>query len=313
MKSLQDGLQANDEMNKAIEEIEVSGKAMAEAIRKLIEASHSISGISRELGEIGLRTKILAINAGVEAAHAGERGATFMVVANEIKSIAERCHQASEQTSAVIKNSIEISESAIAVGHRIESNIQGIIIHQQDIAEALCHAASANHDIHSIHRHIGATTTAGPSRHPAENPLLYEAATMATGVETVDQQHRQLIDMVNQLETAAREGKARDEVDRMLNFLGEYVQIHFSAEERIMAERQCPALEKNKKAHAALIATYVQWRHKYEKEGAKLSLVMDLKNILSKWLVGHICGVDRCLNETRTTPSLCHGSGLMRA
>ncbi|PAW76177.1 MAG: hypothetical protein B9S32_16295 [Verrucomicrobia bacterium Tous-C9LFEB] len=309
MKSLQDGLQANDEMNKAIEEIKVSGQAMAEAIRKLIDASHSISGISRELGEIGLRTKILAINAGVEAAHAGDRGATFMVVANEIKSIAERCHHASEQTSAVIKNSIEISESAIAVGHRIEGNIQGIIVHQQDIAEVLCHAASAHHDIDSIHHHVGESTTAGPTRQSTDGSLRYEAATMSTGVETVDQQHRQLIDMVNQLETAAREGKARHEVDRMLNFLGEYVQIHFSAEERIMAERQCPALEKNKKAHAALIATYGQWRDKYEKEGAKLSLVMDLKNILCKWLVSHICGVDRCLKVTLPTRTHAMAAG----
>lgn len=299
MKSLQDGLQANDEMNKAIEEIQNSGQAMADAIHKLIEASHSISGISRELSEIGLRTKILAINAGVEAAHAGERGATFMVVANEIKSIAERCHLASEQTNSVIKQSITISESAIDVGRRIEENIQGIIVHQQDIADALCTAASANHAIDSIHQHAHSPAArGGPSPLPADGTLRYDAASMSTGVETVDHQHRELIEMINQLETAARQGKARDEVDRMLNFLGDYVQKHFSAEERIMAERHCPALEKNKKAHVALIHTYTQWREKYEKEGAKLSLVMDLKNILGKWLVSHICGVDRCLNKT---------------
>lgn len=286
-------------MNKAIEEVKVSGRAMAEAIKKLIDANQSIASISRELGEIGMRTKILAINAGVEATRAGERGATFMVVANEIKSIADYCRQASERTEAVIKNSVTISESAIDVGRRIEENLQGVVIHQQDIADVLCAAASDSHAIDHAH---GTHASSSPQRSTTTGALRYDAATMSTGVELVDQQHRQLIDMTNQLEEAARQGRAKHEVDRMLNFLGDYVQQHFSAEERVMAERHCPALEQNKKAHAALLQTYVQWKKKYDAEGANLSLVMDLKNILSKWLVGHICGVDRCLNDHKAKP-----------
>lgn len=289
MKSLQEGLHANDEMNRAIEEIKLSGLAMAESIQKLIEASESIASISRELNDIGLRTKILAINAGVEAAHAGEHGATFQVVAAEIRAVAEQCKQASERSGSVITNSISISQSAIQVGHRIQSDIREIILHQQDVADAL--STAATHQVELSFASVSAVE---------KSDLQFDTATMATDVPEVDRQHRQLFDMVNQLEAAARQGKAREEIDRMLNFLGDYVQQHFSTEERLMAERHCPSLEKNKQAHAALIKTYTEWRQQYEEKGAKLSLVMELKNILSQWLVSHICGIDRCLKNTST-------------
>ncbi len=273
-------------MNLAIEEIKVSGEAMNDAIRKMIDSNKDIAFISRDLTEVSLQTKILAINAGVEAVHAGKYGATFAVVADQVKTVAEQCHKASERADTAIRNSVSVSEAAIKLGQRVEANIQKILLFQHDVAEVLTRLAAR-----AVNDAASAPDTA------ADKPLAYDAPTMSTGVKLVDDQHRSLFAMINQLEQAAQQGKGRGEVDGMLDFLGDYVQKHFAAEEAIMEARRCPAAEKNKKAHAALIDTYVQWRKKYESEGARLSLVMDLKSILSQWLVSHICGVDRCLNQ----------------
>lgn len=291
MKTIQEGLSANDEMNKAVEHIKSSGSEMAAAIQKLIEANHSIATITRDLSEISLQTKILALNAGVEAAHAGTQGATFAVVAEQIKEIAERCKKASESTGGIIKNSLTISESAITAGKRIEEDIQSIVYHQYEISEVLNGLAAQDHG-------GGAPSPVQSNTDSGKNRLIFDVSTMSTGNYDIDQQHRNLIDMVNQLEEAVEQGRGREGVDRLLNFLGEYAAKHFSMEEKIMAEARCPAAEKNREAHVALFETYKKWRANYDSNGFDPKLIIELKEILSNWLVAHICKIDCTLRES---------------
>lgn len=307
MKSIKEGLEANDAMNKAVEHIKSSGTQMSAAIHKLIEANNSISTITRDLNEISLQTKILALNAGVEAAHVGAQGATFAVVAEQIKEIAERCKKASESTSAIIRASLITSESAIQAGKQIEDDIQDIVYQQYEISEVL--NGFAAQDQHASHPTASATsqptaTTSTPTAPVATNgtgsgkpKLTFDPETMATGHDIIDDQHRKLIDMVNQLEEAVEQGRGREGVDRLLNFLGDYAAKHFSVEEKLMTSTRCPAAEKNREAHKAMFETYKKWRANYDQHGFDPSLIMELKNILSEWLVQHICKIDCTLRE----------------
>jgi len=308
MKSIQEGLEANDAMNKAVEHIKSSGAQMSTAIHKLIEANHSITTITRDLNEISLQTKILALNAGVEAAHVGALGATFAVVAEQIKEIAERCKKASESTSAIIRTSQITSESAIQAGKQIEDDIQDIVYQQYEISEVLNGFAAqdqhANHPTESATGQHTATvasiaaTPAATSSAASDKPkLTFDPETMATGHEIVDDQHRKLIDMVNQLEEAVEQGRGREGVDRLLNFLGDYAAKHFSMEEKLMTSTHCPAAEKNREAHKAMFETYKKWRANYDQHGFDPKLIIELKDILSDWLVQHICKIDCTLRE----------------
>ncbi len=291
MKTIQEGLTANDQMNKAIENIKASGIEMATTITKLIDASNSIAGITRDLAEISLQTKILALNAGVEAAHAGDQGATFAVVAEQIKEIAERCKKASDSTGQIIQKSLTTSQSAIAAGKKIETDIQSIVYHQYEISEVLNGLASETHT-------GGTGTPPPPVSVDGKKKLVFDVATMSTNHYDVDQQHRNLIDMINQLEEAVEQGRGRDGVDRLLNFLGEYVVKHFSMEEKLMAEHHCPATEVNLTAHKTMLKKYTDWREVYEASGFDTKLVLELKELLSTWLVSHVCKIDCQLRES---------------
>ena len=120
---------------------------------------------------------------------------------------------------------------------------------------------------------------------------------LATGSATIDQQHRKLFAQVAMLADAMKQGKGRQEIETLLDFLGQYVVRHFAEEEKLMEATGCPAAAANKQAHAQLLVTYGDLKKRFDVAGGGLSLVLEMYDVLSKWLVSHIKGVDIQLHE----------------
>ncbi|QOY89793.1 methyl-accepting chemotaxis protein [Paludibaculum fermentans] len=85
---------------------------MMQVMNELRAASEKSSRIIRVIDEIAFQTNILSLNAAVEAARAGESGLGFAVVANEVRSLAQRCAGAASEISGLIGDSVQQSNAS---------------------------------------------------------------------------------------------------------------------------------------------------------------------------------------------------------
>ncbi|MGJ5817752.1 methyl-accepting chemotaxis protein [Paludibaculum fermentans] len=91
---------------------EASIGRMMQVMHELRAASEKSSKIIKVIDEIAFQTNILSLNAAVEAARAGESGLGFAVVANEVRSLAQRCAGAASEISGLIGDSVQQSNAS---------------------------------------------------------------------------------------------------------------------------------------------------------------------------------------------------------
>jgi len=113
--------QANAKMDESRGIIAEGHTAMgesSEAMNQIAEASERVSKIIKAIEEIAFQTNLLALNAAVEAARAGEHGKGFAVVADEVRSLAQRAATAANETSDLIAQTVQ------RVARGVDSNRQ---------------------------------------------------------------------------------------------------------------------------------------------------------------------------------------------
>jgi methyl-accepting chemotaxis protein len=101
-------------------------------IKRLGERSQEISGVVNLINVIAERTHILALNASMHAASAGEAGRGFAVVADEVQRLAENARQATQQISALVSNiQMETADTASTMNNAISQIVEGSRLAEQ--------------------------------------------------------------------------------------------------------------------------------------------------------------------------------------
>jgi len=126
---------------------------------------------------------------------------------------------------------------------------------------------------------------------------------LLTGVDEIDAQHRELFGRIGALLEASRNRRGREEVIRLLEFLGGYAIEHFAAEERTMQETAYPKQEGHRAEHRQFVKELEVLRHELKSEGPTALFVIKVGNRVTEWLREHIYRTDRLLGEwLRTRP-----------
>jgi twitching motility protein PilJ len=118
------GTQAVQDSIKGMNEIREQIQETSKRIKRLGESSQEIGEIVELISDITEQTNVLALNAAIQAASAGEAGRGFTVVAEEVQRLAERSGEATKQIAAIVKTIQTDTQDAVSA---MEESTQGVV------------------------------------------------------------------------------------------------------------------------------------------------------------------------------------------
>ena len=111
------------------------------------------------------------------------------------------------------------------------------------------------------------------------------------GIESIDSQHRKLVNLINQLQTAVDYSTGEEFEREALDELVDYTKTHFEYEEGLMAQYDYPELEPHKALHRKMIAKVEEVLAEYEQDQDRA--MNNALSFLQGWLINHINGTDK--------------------
>ena len=113
----------------------------------------------------------------------------------------------------------------------------------------------------------------------------------SVNIVELDNQHKQLFKLANDLETAMREGRGNVVLGRIFDELVDYTARHFAREEELMAGHGYPDYEEHKRKHDAMVEKVLQLKD--QAGGGQAGLTIKTMDFLANWLNKHIKGTDK--------------------
>ena len=348
-KKVAESLQGMIEIQNTVKNIEEKAHNLGESSSKVGQIVEIINGISEQ-------TNLLALNAAIEAARAGEAGRGFAVVADEVRKLAENSRNSTQEISNLI-NVIqqEVYDVILAVNTGYEKskegrnlaeetykNIESIIEKVQitdgrmeEITTAMKEQALATNEINTTMERIATNSTeinhvamthnealdsvsgnldeslknlkvisvvsealknlvqifsVDTSKKATEVDAIPWKAEYNITIKSIDDQHKVLVDLMNELNNAMLYEKGKNEIMRIVKGLVDYTEYHFNYEEGLLKKHGYADFDNHKKLHVKFVDQIKDVQRELERGEKEMS--KDILDFLKNWLIQHIMGTD---------------------
>jgi hemerythrin-like metal-binding protein len=230
-----------------------------------------VNSIAAAVEEQSVNTQDIAGSTSQAAGNVSEVNTNISQMLEAARLITRDIAQVSNQSGQVYDTSSHVNAGAVelsSLSQKMQDLVSGFKIPQNLLKE----------------------TSAKTESGAAQN-LIEWSDNYSVHVQSIDRQHKRLVDLINKLHKAMRSNAAKTVIAQVIHELVDYTQVHFKDEEKLMEKAGYVDLDKQKVQHFKFVEEIAQFQEKFN--SGKTMISMDVMKFLKDWLLNHIQNADK--------------------
>jgi methyl-accepting chemotaxis protein len=189
----QAGRKATEDTSEGMTRIRAQMDSIAGTMVRLSEQSHAIGQIIASVEDLAAQSNLLAVNAAIEAAKAGEQGKGFAVVAQEVKNLAEQSRQATTQVRTILNEIQKATSAAVMATEQGAKAVEAGVLQSRQSGESIVALTGGVSEAAQAATQIAASS----------QQQLVGVDQVASAIDSIKQASNQNVDSAKMLESAA--------------------------------------------------------------------------------------------------------------
>jgi len=189
-----------NELLNEVSRVENAVKDIAQSVAEFVRSSQAITSMTKQVKDMADQTNLLALNAAIEAARAGEHGRGFAVVADEVRKLAEKSGAAASEIDVVTRT---LGEQSEGVEKSIEVGLTSLASSQERVGQVVSLLTEATRAVERASEGVGEITASVKEQTAASNDIARNVENIAQMAEQNSEAVRETSEAAHHLENLA--------------------------------------------------------------------------------------------------------------